>query len=92
MSGGAWWNGLAADGETPIGMSHADLMKWAWSNDMQITCGWRCDFTFPEDKVTDPTLKGARMVRTGPDRPTFADAARKAGWDDLARKFVEAGL
>lgn len=88
---GSWWNGLATDG-SPVGMDHGKLMEWAWKNDMQITIGWRCDFTFPDDKVNDPLLKGARMVRTGPDRPTFEVAARLAGWEDMAEKFKEAGL
>lgn len=88
---GGWWNGISKDGD-PIGIDHGDLMKWAYANDMQITIGWRCDFTIPADKVTNPKLKGARMVRKGPDRDTFEESARKAGWNDLAEKFRAAGL
>lgn len=92
MNIGTWWNGIAKDG-TQIGMDHGELMvEWAYRNDMQITIGWRCDFVFPDDKVTSPQLKGARMVRKGPDRPTYEAAARMAGWHDLADKFKAAGL
>ena len=85
------WNGISRDGK-PLSMTAAQMAEWAMEHDQHISIMWGAQKEFSDKEVSDPLLKGARFVSLGNGEQTYEQAARRAGWPDLAEKFAAAGL
>ena len=72
------WYGLTKTGERRM-ISHEDLMAWAYREDKQFQIGWSQHYEMKD---------GTRLVK-GPTVREAVNAAKLAGWDDIAERLTQ---